>query len=179
VRAGAIVSCAAALACACASPSDREAMEAVRSYDDALMAAYRSGDASLVEPFAGPDEAKKLLGLVGAKLDMGITLDAELVQLEVLGVERRDGGASVRTREVWRYADRKVGTGAPVGEASEDHYEMSYRLGRSGKKWVVEEVSFASPPKVGRKQVLVSAHPRSFHGDTVDPSSPAGGGGNP
>lgn len=155
---------AALCACACAGPSEAELLRAVRAYDDALIEAYRTADATLLEPVAGPREAKKLLGLIGAKLDMGVTLDAELVSLEPAGVERTQDGATVHTREVWRYADRRAGSGAPVGEASQDHYLVAYLLARRDARWVVEEVRFDAAPQVGRKTATSAAPPSAFHG---------------
>ena len=43
----------------------------------------------LVEPFVGPQELRKLTGLIGVKVDQGITLDSELLRFEVLSVTRR------------------------------------------------------------------------------------------
>lgn len=160
---------AALLALAACGPAEEEALRAVRRYDEALIEAYRTGDAQLVEGAAGPREAKKLLGLIGAKLDMGLTLDAQLVELQPLRIERRRDGASVWTRELWRYADRRVGSGRPVGEASEDRYQMLYTVGRDNGRWVVEEVQFAAPPQVGRAKASNAASAGAFHGATQEP----------
>ena len=160
---------AAALAVlAACGPAEENAVRAVRRYNAALIEAYRAGDARLVERFAGPREAKKLLGLIGAKLDMGLTLDAELVELVPLRIERHRDGARVWTRERWRYADRRVGSGRPVGDASEDQYQMIYTVGFENGRWVVEEVRFAERPLVGRGRVSNSARAEAFHGSTTE-----------
>ena len=46
----------------------------------------------------------------------------------------------------------KIGTGAQVGEASQDAYEMIYLFTNVNKTWLVDEIKFASPPQVGRKE---------------------------
>ncbi len=144
-------------------PEDR-AVRLVRAYNERLVEAYKVGDSSLVEKVSSPREAKKLGGLIGAKLDMGITLDSALLELEVLGVEQKAELTEVRTRERWTYLDRQIGTGKQVGEASTDLYEMLYQLRQIEGRWVVDEVRFAEPPIVGRKKAP-SAMPASVaHG---------------
>jgi len=60
----------------------------------------------------------------------------------------------VQTRERWRYHDLKIGTGAQVGEASEDSYVMMYYFTNQNRSWLVNEIKFAAPPQVGRKKML-------------------------
>ena len=157
------------LAGACGRISEGEAVGAVRRYNEAVIEAYRSGDPALVEPVAGAREAKKLFGLIGAKTDMGITLDAQLVDFATLQVDRGRETVTVLTRETWRYADRRIGTGQPVGAASEDHYQMLSLLAREDGRWVVQEVRFAAPPQVGRERAMASAPARALHGATQEP----------
>jgi hypothetical protein len=136
----------------------------VRTYNQRLIEAYRTSDPGLIEGVAGPDECRKILGLIGVKSDQGLSLDATLVSLAVWAIKPlADGAVTVTTDEVWRYADRRIGSGEVVGESSEDSYRMAYRLERSaGRGWVVAQVRFAAPPRVGRAavtdQVPVSAH---------------------
>jgi hypothetical protein len=89
------------------------------------------------------------------KLDAGVTLDATLERLDVLGVERADGEVVVRTEERWHYRDRAIGTGAQVGEDSRDRYFMRYHLRRLDGRWVVDRVAFERAPEVGREAVPV------------------------
>ena len=93
----------------------------------------------------------KLTGLIGIRLDLGLTLDSELLALEVTGVEPGKNELRVRTKGQWIYRDRKIGTGEQVGEESRDSYEMLYVFKYVNKAWLVDEIQFASQPEVGRK----------------------------
>ncbi|HEY3446470.1 MAG TPA: hypothetical protein VGK67_08895 [Myxococcales bacterium] len=159
------------LALAAAAPacsgwlSDADAQRLVRAYDDKLVEAYRTGDEKIVDPLVGEEEGKKLLGLIGVKLDMGLTLEATLKELKWLGVERPPSGeVHVLTEERWHYRDRKVGSGETVGQESDDHYFMRYALRKVEGRWVVGAVSFEHPPSVGRQTAPNTASPAVFHG---------------
>lgn len=147
-----------------ALPDDR-AEALVRRYNRKLIEAYRLGDERIVEGLVGDEEARKILGLIGVKTDMGITLDAALTELRVTGTERpaRDA-VDVLTEERWHYRDRRIGSGETVGQESDDHYFMRYALRKRGKSWVVLGVSFERPPQVGRTSVPNQAPPKVFHG---------------
>ncbi|MGC4116856.1 MAG: hypothetical protein QM765_20300 [Myxococcales bacterium] len=145
--------------------SDGDAQRLVRSYNDKLIEAYRTGDEKVVDPLVGDEEGKKLLGLIGVKLDMGLTLDASLVELKWRGVERpTEGEAHVLTEERWHYRDRRIGSGETVGQESDDHYAMRYVLKKVSSRWVVSAVSFEQPPSVGRPTAPNTAAPAVFHG---------------
>ena len=149
----------------CTDFSERDAESLVRSYNERLMEAYRAGDAEIMEGLVGDAEAKKLTGLIGVKLDMGITLDAELQEFLVLGVERKNDSIDILTQERWYYRDRRVGSGEPVGPDSTDDYHLRYVLRKlNDTAWVVDAVHFESPPQVGREQVLNQAPAPIFHG---------------
>jgi hypothetical protein len=135
----------------CGRPSREQARQLVERYNKAVSEAYRRADVKLIDPVVGPAEGSKLTGLIGVRLDMGLTLDSQLLFLEVTGVEPKKGELRVQTRERWRYCDRKIGTGERVGEESLDSYEMLYIFKRLNKEWVVDEIRFATPPQVGRR----------------------------
>jgi hypothetical protein len=147
----ALLALLAAMATACGRLSDDRAVALVRAYDAALIRGYREGDFQLVEPFVGPEELRKLTGLIGVKLDGGVTLDAELLGFEVLSVTRPGAEVVVETDERWYYRDRRIGTGEQVGQDSRDHYRGRYRLRAFDGNWRVAEFEFAAEPEVGRK----------------------------
>ncbi|BDG07398.1 hypothetical protein [Anaeromyxobacter paludicola] len=162
---GALAACAAGLLAAGCRPDDgAEAVRLVQRYDAALIEAYKAGDARLVEGLAGERELKKLTGLIGVKLDTGVNMDAELRELKVLEVRREGDVVEVRTEERWHYADRRIGTGAQVGQASDDHYFMRYDLSVEGGRRVVRELHFERPPEVGRTDVELGGDFRLQHG---------------
>ncbi|HZZ83282.1 MAG TPA: hypothetical protein VFE30_02000 [Anaeromyxobacteraceae bacterium] len=149
---------------ACNRISNQEAIRVVEEYNRIVTEAYRAGDARSLEGAVGPKELKKLGGLIGVKLDLGFTLDAQLLDLKVLNVERRGKEVLVNTDESWHYADRRVGTGEQIGQDSEDHYRMHYILRKPAGRWVVDEIEFASPPKIGRKETPLTGPVEALHG---------------
>jgi hypothetical protein len=166
------------LALACSQVSTREAKRLVSRYNEVVSEAYRKGDVLLIDEVVGPGapDGRRLLGLIGVRADMGITLDAHLESLEVTGVEQSRDGLQVRTREQWRYRDLKTGTQIQVGEASVDRYEMIYFFKKNKDAWLVEETRFATDPQVGRKQMPWSLDTRDAHGTIAPPASPGPGG---
>lgn len=157
----------------CRDPSDRDAARLVESYDARVVEAFRASDPRVLEPVAGAAEARRLAALIGVKADAGITLDASLLGLEVLGVERRGGQVVVHTEERWHYRDRRIGSGEQVGQEARDHYFVAYHLGKVGGRWVVDRIAFDRPPEVGRAGGA-AAGPGALHGvHTVAPAAPA------
>lgn len=148
---------------ACQRVSVEEAKELVERYNRVVSEAYRRGDVGLIGPVVGPNEGKKLTGLIGARLDLGITLDAKLLSVEVTGVEQSRDGLRVRTKERWRYRDLRIGSGEQVGEESVDSYEMLYVLRPIDRAWVVDEIRFTAPPHIGRRTTPWGADSRALH----------------
>lgn len=124
----------------------------MRRYNTQLVEAYRTSDVELMEGLVGDDEGKKLTGLIGVKRDLGVTLDAELLTLEVRAVQRKGDTVDVLTDERWRYRHRRLGTGAILGEESTVYYSLRYVLRRMKGAWLVERVRFESPPAMGRAE---------------------------
>jgi len=152
------------LAVACGRLSDERAVALVRHYNQQNIEAFRTGDARITEPYTGTEEGKKLLGLIGIRLDQGRTLDAELLEFEPLGVTRDGDAVLVRTRERWHWVERKIGTGQPVGLDSTDRYLMTYRLEQVEGRWVVVDTRFTEPPVIGRPADSWTTTPRDAHG---------------
>jgi hypothetical protein len=136
----------------CQRSSLDQARQLVARYNEVVSEAYRRGDVKLIDPVAGPNEGKKITGLIGVRLDLGLTLDAQLLSLEVTGVEQAKHQMRVQTKEHWRYRDRKIGTGEPVGEDALDSYKMLYIFKKMNGAWLVDEIRFTSAPQIGRKQ---------------------------
>ncbi len=162
---------AVALLTGCQQVSLEEATRLVERYNEAVSEAYRRGDVKLVDDVVGPNEGKKLTGLIGVRFDMGLTLDSHLLALEVTGVEQSEQELRVRTRERWRYRDLKIGSGEPVGEESLDSYEMAYIFKKIDGAWQVDEIRFTAPPKVGRKTAPWGTTAKVLHG-VAAPTTP-------
>ena len=148
----------------CGRSDLEKARKLVEHYNRVVSEAYRRGDVKLIDGVVGPNEGKKLTGLIGVRLDLGFTLDAQLLSLEVTGVGKAKDELRVRTKERWRYRDLKIGSGEQVGEESVDAYEMLYVFKKMGGAWLVDEIQFATPPQIGRKQPLWLAERVAPHG---------------
>lgn len=161
-----------ALLSGCGRVSQKQAHELVTHYNSVVSEAYRKGDVRLIDEVVGPNapDGKRLTGLIGVRSDMGIVLDAHLDSLVVTGIKETPGGLEVGTKERWNYRDLKAGTTIQVGEASVDHYEMTYLFKNHAGRWLVEETRFASPPQVGRKEAPWSMEARDAHG-MIPPSA--------
>lgn len=153
----------------CTGLSDARAEELVREYDRRLAEAYRTADPELLTPVAGQRERAKVSALIGAKADMGLALEAELVELKLVGVERGPEGPVVSADEEWHYRDRRIGSGEQVGQPSQDFYRMKYFLQREGERWVVGRVEWGAPPRVGRTEALGSGLRDAGAGEGVSP----------
>jgi hypothetical protein len=148
----------------CERPERHDARRLVEHYNQLVCEAYRRGDATLAAPVVGPNESRKLSGLIGARLELGLTLDAELLALEVTATEESPQDLRVHTKERWHYRDRRLGSGAQVGEASFDEYEMLYVFKPRERAWLVDEIRFTAPPRVGRKRTPWTARPEGEQG---------------
>ncbi|HEX9049225.1 MAG TPA: hypothetical protein VF841_01710 [Anaeromyxobacter sp.] len=166
------------LAAGCDRLSDEKAVGVVRGYDRALVEAYRTGDARPLEGWAGPAEKKKVAGLIGVKLDMGITLDAHMLDFKPLAIERRGGAVTVTAAERWYYLDRRIGTAQQVGQDSRDEYTIRYSLEKHDGRWLVMGIDYAAPPRVGRQETM-GADVRIVHGfDSLNPDQEKSGRGS-
>jgi hypothetical protein len=141
VRAAAAAALLALLACA--RGTDREVAAAVRAYDDALVLAYRTGDASRMTAVAAADEARRVQVLVDLKAAAQLVLEATLEELEVTRVEA-GARAVAETRERWRYYDRHLRPGEPSGPTIVSEMTMRYDLVREGGRWKVSAVKTLS-----------------------------------
>ena len=134
---------------ACGAISDEHAETVVRRYNDRVVTAYRVGDPRAVDGAAGPAETEKLEELIRLKRERGVVLDAALLELQTLTVDRSSGvRVTVETRELWRYVDRGLASGQPVGDPVTERYRVRYVLERLDGVWLVQRVDFVEPPEV-------------------------------
>ncbi len=133
-----------------------QARQLVEGYNKAVSEAYRRADVKLTDGIVGPNEGRKLTGLIGVRRDMGVTLDSKLLELEMVSVgqDEENKWLEVQTKEKWYYLDRRIGTGEQVGGDSTDEYEMVYQFIWDSERWLVDKIKFAKPPRVGRKHPL-------------------------
>lgn len=163
----------ALLGVGCDRLSDARAAEVVEGYDRGLVEAYRASDPALLAGVAAANEHRKVAALIGAKQDMGLYLDAEILEMKVVEVTRGKDDLAVIADERWHYRDRRIGTGEQVGAESTDHYRMRYRLEKEAGQWVVGRVEFGAAPEVGRAEAPTSGPLANFH--AFAPAAPDGG----
>lgn len=139
-RARSAVLALVAVAAACTS-SDRDAVQAVRAYDDALVVAFRTGDASGLAAVAGADEVGRIGVLLAMKAERRVVLESELESFEPRSVERPGSGeVRVVVRERWRYVDRPLDPGLAAAPPTVSTMTMRYVLAREDGRLKVREV---------------------------------------
>ena len=154
--------------------SDAEARKLVEAYVRVVCEAYRRCDITLIDSVVGLNtkEGKNLTGLIGVRMDMGLSLDAQLLELKIAGVDQTPDVLNVKTRERWHYRDLKIGTGEQAGEDSTDQYELLYMFKKEDGKWMVSETRFVTDPQVGRKTTPWQATQQVLHPMGAAPSGP-------
>jgi hypothetical protein len=141
------------LAVACQGGS-AEAAKAVRAYDDALVRAYATGDASTLASLATAKEMGRVQVLLDLKTAGKLVLESRIEAFEVTSTATSGETATVETRERWRYHDRHTKPGEPNGPEFVADMKMRYELVREGGRWKVGSVSTLSneylEPKGGK-----------------------------
>jgi hypothetical protein len=135
-----------ALAIAACSRPEREVARVVREYDEALVVAYRTGDASRMTKVASAKEAERIRVLVDLKSASRLVLESTLEAFEATRVQLAPGAgtASVETKERWRYLDRRLDPGEEPGAPFVSEMTMRYDLAREGGRWTVRDVTTLS-----------------------------------
>lgn len=154
----------------CASCNSRmsndDARRLVERYNNVVIEAYRQGDVTLIDSVVGPNEGRKLTGLIGVRTDAGVRLVSKLLSLDITSVDLQDESLTIQTREKWTYHHVNAASGKQVDEPSEDAYEMRYLFIKLDGKWMVDKIEFVTPPQVGRKSPAWSGSPMS---DAAEP----------
>lgn len=167
-RVAALAAVVALAAAGCRRDPRPELEQAVRTYLDRVADAYRTSDASLVDPLLGDEQGLKIVGLIGVKRDSNLFLDAKLLELRFEGMREAGKGWEVETRERWYYQDRRIGTGEQVGLDSTDEYALRYTFVRRDGNWILELLEFREPPQVGRAEVPADLSGMHLHGSKED-----------
>lgn len=127
------ICCAALVGC---NADKREAEGLVRSYNEAAIIAYRTGNLEGLKKVATQQEWGRVVVLVELKTAAGLVLESELQALEITAVQRpHDGLLEVSTRERWRYWDRPRKPGAPAGTVFVAQMTLTYDFVREEGGW--------------------------------------------
>jgi hypothetical protein len=119
-----------------------DSLKIVRSYNDAIIMAHRTGDTTKLADVAGEREARLVGVLVTTKRGVGLVLEATLERLDVLSA-RRTGPDSrlIEATEHWRYYDRPLQPGRSPGQIIQAVMKVQYECERSGNAWKVMKVN--------------------------------------
>ncbi|BDG07365.1 hypothetical protein [Anaeromyxobacter paludicola] len=130
------------LACLACSPARREGEEAVRHYNEVVVAAYGQNDPSHLREVAVAKEARKIAALVDLKKESQVVLESKLLRLEVKDVKRPGNDRmTVATEERWRYHDRPIAPGALPGPEFLADMKVEYELLQEEGRWKVRSVT--------------------------------------
>ena len=120
----------------------REGERVVRRYNEAVINAYRSGDAARLSEVAGEREARTIATLIDVKRGAGLVLDPVLETLEVTSVQKEgQDRMQVETKEKWRYQDRSVAPGGTPGPLVMAEMRMRYDCERVSGTWKIMKVT--------------------------------------
>jgi hypothetical protein len=101
---------------------------------------------------AAAKEAERVRVLVDLKSSSKLVLESTLEAFETTRIQAapEGGGASVETRERWRYFDRHLVPGEPPGPTFVSDMTMRYDLVREDGRWKVRDVTTLSNQYQGR-----------------------------
>jgi hypothetical protein len=153
------------LAGAACQASPRELGKAVRQYDDELVRAYATSEASRLGEVATAKEAGRVQVLLDVKRDAKLVLESTIESFEVTRASSSGEGATVETRERWRYHDRRLQPGEPPGPEFVAEMTMRYDLVREDGRWKVASVSTVSNEYLEPKGMK----PGGAHGERPPP----------
>ena len=124
---------------ACSKADDP--LRIVRTYNEAVILAYRTGDISKLGDVAGEREARIVSVLITTKRGAGLVLEATLESVEVRHFERTGPDSLlIETAEKWRYYDRPLKPGSAPGQVIEAVMKVQYESERTGSIWKVTKV---------------------------------------
>jgi len=130
------------VAVGCGNDLLAEGQRAVRAYCEALVVAYRTSDASAMEPVTTEKEWRKLFTLIDLKRAAGLVLESELESLTVTAVEQPGPGLMmVEATERWRYFDRPVELGAVRGTEFVVEMDLMYSFVDEDGAWKMDQAT--------------------------------------
>lgn len=126
----------------CGNDLHAEGQRAVRAYCEALVVAYRTSDASAVQPVTTEREWRKLFTLIDIKRAAGLVLESELESLTVTAVEQPGPGLmTVEATERWRYFDRPVELGTAPGTEFVVEMDLMYSFVDEDGAWKMDQAT--------------------------------------
>jgi len=126
----------------CGDDLQTEGERAVRAYCEAVIIAYRTGDADTVLPVATEREWRKIFTLIDVKQANGLVLESELEKLDVTSVDQPNSGfMTVAATERWRYFDRPIELGKPPATEFVVEMDLVYSFVDKDGVWKMDEAT--------------------------------------
>jgi hypothetical protein len=124
----------------CGTDLSREGERVVRAYCEAVVDAYRTGNADVVRPVATEKEWRKIFALIDLKRAEGMVLESELESLAIEDVAQPSPGLmTVVASERWRYFDRPIEIGQPPGTEFLVEMELLYTFVDVDGAWKMDQ----------------------------------------
>lgn len=137
-----VVVLAGAFTSGCGDDLHTEGERAVQAYCDAVIIAYRTSDASAVQPVTTEREWRKIFTLIDVKRAGGWVLESELESLAVTAVEQPSPGfMKVAATERWRYFDRPMELGVPPGAEFVAEMDLMYSFVNEDGVWKMDQAT--------------------------------------
>lgn len=141
ILAAVIMMLTTALLSACTDTAETDVIRTIKGYNEAAIAAYRTGTAKPLLAHAAEKEVNKVQVLVDLKTSNRLILESELQKFEVLSsVREADDRYDVRTKERWKYYDRPLRVGVAPGPVFIADIYLQYTVQREGESWKVQKV---------------------------------------
>ena len=133
---------AGAITSGCGDDLHTDGERAVQAYCEAVIVAYRTGDADTVLPVATESEWRKIFTLIDVKRAGGLVLESELESLTVTSVDQPNPGfMTVVATERWRYFDRPIELGKPPATEFVVEMDIEYSFVDQDGVWKMDEAT--------------------------------------
>jgi hypothetical protein len=123
------------------NPEAKAVEQAVRSYNTALMQAYRDSNINYLMPFASENELNKLFPQFLALETTNSRMIAIQDKFSIKGINVGKTTATLKAEEHWTYWWEDKNTGVITRPKKEQDYKIIYTLKKAKGEWIVDSLS--------------------------------------
>ncbi len=109
----------------------RDAQRAIADYNVALTAAVSALDPDQLAPVASERESSRVASYITLLWGRGVTMDAELLEADVVTLMSAEPTVTVVMDEKWSYIERDRESGQQIGDPVEEDQQIRYTLVRT------------------------------------------------
>lgn len=116
---------------------------AIEAYDKTLTQAHLAKRAALLEGMASKEQIERVRAYISYNvLEKAQTLDTRLVELDIvkITVAQKGRSAIAKANEEWTYFYLEKDTRKRVSKPERGRYRSTYKLVKSGERWLVDEI---------------------------------------